>query len=325
MSKSFIVAAMNTGRFKLIYNPVAAQGTAAERIPEVEALMRRHGIDFDLRLTERVGHATELAAAAGKEGYAFVIAAGGDGTSNEVINGLMLASANGGPIPAMGVLSVGRGNDFGYGARIPRDLEAGVALLAEGIPRPMDVGLVKGGDYPDGKYFGNGIGVGFDAIVGFEAAKMTHVRGFMAYVLGALKTMVMYPEAPAVKVVFNGQTHEQRSHQISIMNGRRMGGTFYMAPDSINHDGLFDLCMSGKLNRREMMGLMGMYMKGTQASHPSIKTARSAQFEILAPGGGLACHADGETICVNGTSLSVRCIPSCIKIISGEERPEENR
>ncbi|HUW42037.1 MAG TPA: YegS/Rv2252/BmrU family lipid kinase [Rectinemataceae bacterium] len=306
-------------RCKLIFNPAAAQGKAAGRLAEVEALLRARGIDYELHLTKAVGHAIELAREAAREGFSTLASAGGDGTTNEVINGLMAADARGDTIPALAVLGIGRGNDFEYGAGLPSSLAESVGLLAAGSSRLVDVGLVTGGDYPRGRYFGNGIGIGFDTIVGLAAAKMRRVHGFMGYVLGALRTMAVYPEAPEVTVAFDSRILGQRSHQISIMNGKRMGGTFYMAPSADIRDGLLDLCMAESLTRREMLGLVVRYTKGTQATHPKVRTERSSRFEVLAPAGGLVVHADGETICTNGTNIVAECLGSKLRLLCADE------
>ena len=301
-------------RLLLILNPTAGKGKAGQHQGEIESLLRAAGADYDLRLTERPGHATEIARTAGSEGYAVAVAGGGDGTVNEVINGLIQAGLEGRPVCELGVLPVGRGNDFAYGADIPGGLAESIAVLVGTYSRPLDVGLIKGGDYPEGKYFGNGIGIGFDTIVGLEAAKMRRVQGFMAYVLGALRTFVIYPLAPQVRVSFNGSKIEQKSHQISIMNGKRMGGTFFMAPQAHNDDGQLDLCMAGELSRSSMISLMVHYTKGTQARHPSIRIDRSASYRIKALSGGLIIHADGETICTDGKEVLVDCLPGKLTI-----------
>jgi diacylglycerol kinase (ATP) len=313
---------MSTIRVKLILNPIAGKGSAAARIPEVESLFKSRHIDYSLCLTQSVGHAQELARDSRKEGFDLVVAAGGDGTVNEVVNGLMRSGAKAQDRPAFGVLSIGRGNDFAYGADIPVELKDCVEAIAEGISRPLDVGRVAGGDYPEGRYFGNGIGVGFDTIVGLEAAKMKHVHGFMAYVFGALRTFIMYPEAPEVRLEIEGSAEkaiEGQSHQISILNGKRMGGTFFMAPRASNFDGLLDLCMAPRLTRGDMIGLMLRYTKGTQAENPKMVTTRASRFSIQAPKGGLVVHADGETITINGTSIEVDCVPAALRIVYDPE------
>ncbi len=311
---------MNT-HVKLIYNPYAGKGAAAEKLPQVEALLKERKIGYTLFVTQAVGHAIALARDAAAEGYGLVIAAGGDGTINEVVNGLMLSGTSMNDRPTLGILTVGRGNDFSYGADIPSPVEDCIAAIAKAVSRPLDIGRIAGGDYPQGRYFANGIGAGFDTIVGLEAAKMKHVHGGAAYIFGALRTLLIFPEPPYVTLSAEGipsKVIEQPSTQISILNGRRMGGSFYMAPRASNFDGLLDLCMAAKLTRLDMIRLIAEYTKGTQYRHPKIATARAAGFAIRAPEGGLVVHADGETITTNGTSLDISCCPSAIRIIYDE-------
>jgi YegS/Rv2252/BmrU family lipid kinase len=305
-------------RCKIILNPTAGKGRAGERAGEIEALLTAHGIAHEVVLTKAVWHAAELARDAGREGYGIVVAAGGDGTVNEVVNGLMLAAERGERPPALAAFSVGRGNDFAYGADLPSDLAGCVDVLAGGQERPLDVGRVVGGYFPEGRYFANGLGAGFDTIVGLEAAKMRHVHGAMAYVLGAVKTFIEYPEAPEVAIVLDGDEAgaiRQRSHMISVMNGKRLGGTFFMAPRARNHDGLLDLCMTAGLTRRQMVSLVSRYVKGSQAGHPLIRTGKAARLSIRAPQGGLVVHADGETVCTDGDALEISCLPSRLRIL----------
>jgi diacylglycerol kinase (ATP) len=302
-------------KHKVIINPAAGRGSAEHRIPELEQLLGRHGIEYELERTQRPMHASELALQAAEQGFEAVVAAGGDGTSNEVLNGLMEAKRRSRSVPAMGILCVGRGNDFAYGAGVPGSLEEGCAVLARGHRQPMDVGRLSGGDYPEGRYFGNGIGVGFDTVVGLEAAKMKWAKGFLGYVVGALKTMFLYYRAPRVRIVFGETTIEQKSLQISLMNGRRMGGTFYMAPEARNDDGLLDLCIADEMPRLQMLGLILQYMKGTQAGSRHIRTGRGRSVEISALDGELVVHADGETIGVHAQSLRVECLPGAVQMI----------
>ncbi len=332
---------MSERRTLVILNPSAAQGRAGEREAEIRAAIEEKKLNYELVRTEGVGHAIELAAGAAARGFQVVVAAGGDGTVNETVNGLMSScaeltaapetaaglgtgsvSANA-PIhatPLLGVLCVGRGNDFAYGAAVPTDLSEAVALIANDRPRPLDVGLIKGGDFPNGKFFVNGIGIGFDTIVGLEAKKMRRVHGFMAYVFGALKTLAIYPAAPTVSLAFNDKLIQGTSHQISIMNGKRMGGAFFMAPNGDNADGLLDLCMADSMTRRQMLGLMYRYTKGTQAEDPLVRTGRASRFIVEAPNGGLTVHADGETICLNGKRLDIRCLPSRLALFCGRDQ-----
>ncbi|HOX92960.1 MAG TPA: diacylglycerol kinase family lipid kinase, partial [Spirochaetales bacterium] len=166
-----------------------------------------------------------------------------------------------------------------------------------------------------GKYFCNGIGIGFDTMVGLEAAKMKWVHGFMAYVLGAAKCFINFPPAPSVSISYNGTTIARESRQISVMNGKRMGGAFYMAPDAKNYDGLLNLCVSNKANRLQLFGIIMRYARGSQANDKRFICDTAGHYRIEAPAGGLIVHADGETICTNGTSLDIRCLPGTLSAI----------
>jgi diacylglycerol kinase family enzyme len=179
----------------------------------------------------------------------------------------------------------------------------------------MDIGLIKGGNFPEGRYFGNGIGVGFDTIVGLEAAKLKHVHGAAAYFLGALKTLIMYPAAPDLELTYNDITYDVSPALISIMNGKRMGGTFFMAPNASNNDGVLNLCLTTQGSRRELLRTMLHYMKGTQHNLENTTTAQSSYFRISAVNGSMAVHADGETICEKGKDLEISCLPHALGIV----------
>ncbi len=304
---------MTDGKTLLVLNPTAGKGRAGRHRPAIESALARRGIVFETILTEDVWHAAELAREAAGRGCTKLIAAGGDGTINEVINGLMLSRQAGDRTPSLGVLPVGRGNDLAYGLGVPFDLDAAAKAIAEESPAPFDVGFIKGGDYPEGRYFGNGVGIGFDAMVGFEAAKFRHLHSSLVYTVGALKVFAIFPEPPEVRISSASLSHEGPCHQISIMNGSRMGGSYFMAPEARVDDGHLDLCIVGKTKRLEMAGLIARYTKGSQAGHPKVKMAKAGRVVVEALKGILAVHADGETICEAGRRVEVECIAGALR------------
>jgi len=304
------------GRYKIIVNPVSGRGAGNAAVPVVEGLLKEHSVDYSLVQTERPWHAAELAQQAAVEGFEVVVAVGGDGTANEVLNGLMMARLAGAATePAMGILCVGRGNDFAFGMGAPRLLAEGCQALASDRRRTVDVGRVTGGLYPQGRYFGNGIGVGFDAVVGFVALKMTRLRGFPSYIVAALKTMYLYYQAPLVRLEFDGQTSIRRLLMVSVMNGRRMGGGFMMAPTAQADDGLLDLCLAEQVSRARMFVLIYHFMRGTQVGRKAITTAQARRVVVTAVEGTLPAHADGETLCENGRELVVEVLPGQIQFV----------
>jgi YegS/Rv2252/BmrU family lipid kinase len=273
------------------------------------------GLDIDLIRTARPWHAAELAQAAVADGFQTVVSVGGDGTANEVLNGLMRARQSGQGQAAMGILAVGRGNDFAYGVGIPPGVEAGCHVLARGQRRLFDVGRVWGGDTPEGRFFGNGVGIGFDAVVGFEALKMTRLHGFPSYIVAALKTIFLYYRAPLVRLEFDQETITRPMLMVSIMNGRRMGGGFKMAPGAKTDDGLLDLCIATQVSRGRIFTLIPHFLRGTQATQKTIHTARARHVRATAVEGFLPAHADGETLCKEGRELSIELFPAQIEFI----------
>jgi YegS/Rv2252/BmrU family lipid kinase len=303
-------------KYKIIVNPTSGRGAGAVAKPKIEQLLTKDGLDFDINLTEHPWHAADLAEQAVAIGFDVVVAVGGDGTANEVLNGLMRVKKNKGKTATMGILSVGRGNDFAYGMNIPNSLEAGCQVLTQGYRHLVDIGFVSGGLYPKGRYFGNGVGIGFDAVVGFVAAKMKRLSGFPSYIVAALETIFLYYKAPLVQIDFNGKTLTQLSLMVSIMNGRRLGGGFYTAPRAETDDGLFDLCIAGQVSRPRIFPLILLFMKGTQDTHPAIQIGRTQSITVTALKGVIPAHADGETLCVEGQKLALEIVPKEIEIIS---------
>jgi diacylglycerol kinase (ATP) len=302
-------------RHKIILNPVARHGDGAQSIPRIEYLLKRYDLDFDLVQTEEPWHAAELAREAVGERYDVIVAAGGDGTVNEVLNGLMAAQEAGIGTCTLGVLCIGRGNDFAYGVGIPADLDLSCHALAEGHRRTIDVGRVVGGRFPQGRYFGNGIGIGFDAVVGFEASKLPAPGGFLNYLVAVLKTIFLYYKAPLITLEHDGQSTTERLLMVSIMNGRRMGGGFMMAPEGKPDDGLFDLCIAREVSRARILGLVPHFLRGTQATQEPIRTVQTQRIVATAVDGVLPAHGDGETLSTEGKRLEVELLPQQIEII----------
>jgi diacylglycerol kinase (ATP) len=294
----------------VIVNPIAGRGAGERVIPRIVRLLREHGLSFDLVRTERPWHAAELARQAVVSGYRTVVAVGGDGTSNEVLNGLMAAREAGEGEAAMGVLCVGTGNDFAYGMGIPLDLEEGCAVLARGRTRRVDVGHARGF-----RYFGNGIGIGFDAAVNVVASRLQRLRGFLVYLIAVLRTLLFYYRAPLTRIELDDQTLEQPALMISVMNGRRMGGGFLMTPFSRPDDGLFDLCIGKKMSQLEMLSFVPRFMKGTQVGDPRVTMARSRRVRVTVRDGTQVVHADGETLALDVRELDLEVIPQALSVV----------
>jgi YegS/Rv2252/BmrU family lipid kinase len=300
----------------LVYNPTAGKGNAGKTLPKVQTLLSERGFDSELVLTEGIGHAQRLGEQAVKAGCDLVVVAGGDGTVNEAINGLMNPALNGRKRPALGVLPVGRGNDFAFGMGIPQELSQACDILAKGQRRRIDIGRVSGGDYPDGRFFGNGVGLGFDTVVGFEAAKMAWLHGGASYLVAVIRTIFKYAKAPVYEITMDDGVIRQPFLMVSVMNGRRMGGAFMMAPESDPSDRAFDLCLAGQVSQIRILPLAATFISGKQGNDPAVSMRRSTKITIRAIEGSIPAHADGETICTAGELLTIEILPDALDVLT---------
>jgi len=303
-------------KYFVIVNPISGHGLGEKSIPQIESSLRESRLDFTLVRTERMWHAAELAEGAARDGYDVIVCASGDGTVNETINGIMLAKKAGHNSVAFSVLGIGTGNDFAGGTGIPTNLNDGLKALVANKRKTIDIGLVKGGDYPEGRYFGNGIGVGFDAAVGNEAVKVRWTRGLPAYLIGVIKTVFLYYNPPRVEIILDDtEIINQVSLMISVMNGRRMGGGFQMTPESKSDDGFFDLCIAETASKRRILALIPHFLRGSQSTQPEVKMRRAKKVSIKSLDKTFPAHADGEFICLDGSALNLELLPLELEII----------
>jgi YegS/Rv2252/BmrU family lipid kinase len=302
--------------FFIVLNPQAGHGKAVATVPRIEHYLKDSGVPFRIVWTKSPGDAIKIVQNAGLDANTVVVAAGGDGTCNEVVNGLLARSDKDAFQRTFGILPIGRGNDFAYTARVSTELPKALDTLLRGHTSDLDVGWVKGGFFPEGRYFVNGVGIGFDTKVGFEAAKMKHVKSGIAYAFGAIKTLIKFERGPLVEITRDNQTVTQRALIISIVNGRRMGGSFFMAPRARLDDGFLDICTIGQIQTRgRLLRVVLSYTTGSQEQFTECSMTKATTFHLRALDGGLAAHADGETVCYDGKELELGCIPKALKLI----------
>jgi len=301
------------GKFWVILNPTAGKGKAAKQYPKIDSFFRESGNEYEIFLTKGVGDALNMARDLPIGANDVTVAAGGDGTCNEVVNGLLLRRCP--TPPVFGILPIGRGNDFSATPQIPQDVEKALKLLTTGNAKPLDAGLVKGGFFPDGRYFVNGIGIGFDTKVGFEAAKLK-IKSGISYAVGALITLIRYEPSPVLQIHFDDKEITLPAVLVSVVNGRRMGGSFYMGPNAVLDDGLLDICyVQHQKSRFALLKIMSHYTKGTQGECKGVTFDRGKNFHLKALEGGMAAHCDGETVCYEGKELEITCIPNALRLI----------
>ncbi len=270
-----------------IVNPIAGNGFGAECGTMAKEMMRRHGVDGEVVLTRSKGHATELAASFADRGVPVIVGVGGDGTLSEIAQSL--AGRRG---VTFGAVAAGTGNDFIHILGFPdRFADEQWRVLFEAATVDMDVGRCNG------RYFINGMGLGFDAQVAFENYHMEdggEVRGGSKskYLWHIVKNILLYRDRP-MRITVGGRTEERRSFLNTIGNGRRLAGGLQVTPRAVANDGLLDYCstdpLSVPLRLRELVAVTKQAHVGRPEVHYVQTKEITFEFDREVP-----AHLDGE-------------------------------
>jgi len=303
-------------RTKIVVNTTAGRGRAGKVLSQVKECLSKYGLAEEIVLTERPRQATELAFAAAMDGYERVVAMGGDGTAVEVTIGLLQAQAQG-RRPVLGVIPAGSGNDFAYGVGINTDLDAACSRLVHG--ERQDVDLVRVTVDGEETVLINAVGVGFDADVLLATRKIKALRGFLMYLGGVFKVWATRGKWPyPVKITADGVELEQDVMTlVTVSNGPRSGGGFYLNPDAETSDGLFDVCVARKVNHLELFRLLLKVMNGTHVNMPQVQMLRAHHLVVESRrDAGLPGHLDGEVLCTGGQRIEFEIMPRALTIWS---------
>jgi YegS/Rv2252/BmrU family lipid kinase len=296
-----------------LVNPSADKGSAWRSVDKFRPLVEEFG-GADWVGTVYPTHATVLAQEAAEEGYQLVIAAGGDGTVHEVINGLMRVPFE--ARPNLGIVPLGSGNDFAHSIGIRVTATEALNRIFTGQHQRIDLGAFEIGR---GKreYFNNTFGMGFDATVTIRTLRLTHLRGFLMYFVAVLQTIALNHEAPRMQIVTDGESWDEETVMLVACNAPREGGGFAVAPGAVVSDGYLNYASVCHVSRLMMLRLIPEVMKGT---HGRFKQVRLGQFRQLKVQSEcpITIHADGEVICGFGTEVKdvkIEVVPEALEII----------
>ncbi len=302
--------------FTFVMNPAAAKGAAQKTLNEVERLLPGLGITYEVIRTQRTGHATEIARNSESR---IIVAVGGDGTLNEVANGII------GSTKTLGVIPTGSGNDFVKSVGIPRRLQSCLQILKASNVRRVDAGTVRVGKMENGsmiyapqRYFVNGVGIGFDASVAERVSEISYLRGTLVYLVAVLQTLRKF-KIPEFRISSDGRNTTGRRLLIAAGNGKSAGGGFYLTPEATVDDGRLDVCMIGEVPVLTIIGLIPKVLGGKRLEHKAVSYLRTAQLQVESDD-LFKVHADGEVVGsdVNGVQLGVE--PGAIMMICPNDK-----
>jgi diacylglycerol kinase (ATP) len=296
---------------KIILNPYANRWGAKKRLASVEEACRAAGLDFDLALIPAPGQGTRLAIEGVEAGYDMIIAAGGDGTVNEVVNGLILASGDAPTIP-FGVLPIGTGNDFNDMAQLPRSVAKAAEIFVAGHTRQVDAGRVRF----DGKthYFDNNCAAAMEPLVTIENEKLVKLSGNIRYIVALVKALAKL-KAWQMKISWDGGGYEGPIYLLSICNSPRTGGLFPMAPDASMSDGLFDFVIAPEISKLTVLVVLARLFRGTHIYHKKVTYGRTAHISLVSEPGS-PIHADGEVLSKGSREIIYDILPGKITLLS---------
>ena len=280
---------------KVIVNPVAGAYSTRRKWPIISKLLKRIGLSFDFQYTEGVGHAIELARAAASDGYRYLVAVGGDGTVNEVANGIL--HSTGATRTSLGIVSTGTGSDFARSVGIPRDYHTACSTLTSSRRLSIDVGVVeyqsKGQTLR--RFFVNAAGVGFDAEVVETTERLPkYFSGTIPYLLGLARTLFGYKNK-SVMLRHGSKAETTRILSVVVANGCYFGGGMRVAPQAELCDSLLDVIIIGDVGKFELLKTLPRVYKGTHITHPKVRMEKTPHITIESSERVLV-HADGELL-----------------------------
>jgi diacylglycerol kinase (ATP) len=301
-----------------VVNPVAGYGRARRLLPWLRHHLAPLAPDATVVETEAPGHARELAQRAAAAGHDRVLAVGGDGTAQEVVNGLL---DDGGRVP-LAILPEGSGNDLARGLGLPRDLQAALRIAVGERFMAVDIARATrtGGD-GSVRYFAAAGGVGFDAQVAAVMAgeRRPWQRGRAGYLFSTLlelrrfrnQSLMFHFETPD-----GPRTVERVVLMAAIANGAYYGGGMRICPGATVNDGWLDICLVGDISRLEALRQLPGIYRGRHVTHPAVEFVR-ARSVVIEGDPETRVHLDGEPF--GQVPLRIDLIPRAIRVAAASD------
>jgi len=298
-----------------IVNPVSGGNKDQQKSRNIISHIANKGFDVDVKLTYDKGSAINIAKEAVENNFRNIIIIGGDGTLNEVVNGVLLQQVAPSSEVKIGMFSLGTGNDFIRTLNIPKDYEMATDVLLQGKTKTIDAGLVS--YYVDNKktsrYFINVLGMAFDGAVTESANSTKGAIGKMTYLKSVITTLFKY-EPTKIKIeVDDVVIANEIIYCINIGNCKYSGGGMRMVPDAIPDDGLFDITIMTPLPNLVALANLHRLFNGTIKQLKQVTALRGKKLKIYsAP--EICAEAEGEFL--GWSDFEVTIVPKAITIFA---------
>jgi YegS/Rv2252/BmrU family lipid kinase len=301
----------------IIVNPNAGNGKGKKDWDRISGLLEKNGVSFETKFTERKGHAIEFARGSTGAGFRKIVSVGGDGTLNEVVNGIFTQDNCSPKEVSIGMIPVGTGNDWGRMFGIPMVYEGAVKVLKENKTMLHDIGLISfyNRNIQDKRYFINIAGLGFEALVVRKTNRQKDKgRSNRAiYFYNLLSSLFSYKKVIS-EITIDGKSSQCNVFSVNVGNGRYCGGGMRQTPDAIPDDGLLDITVIRDMSRIEVIKSLKLLYDGTILSHPLVDGYRCNNLKVTS-NSVMFAEADGESL--GHTPIEFSIIPAAINIIYG--------
>ncbi len=307
---------MSVPHAKVIVNPAAGGYSVHREWPRVRKQLQGIGLSFDYEYSEGTGHAVEIAKAAVNAGYRYLVAVGGDGTINEVANGILRSTGSASTI--LGIVSAGTACSFTRSIGIPKDYISACSLLVGQGRRSIDVGIAECRSEGQSlqRFFLNEADVGFGSEIVKASKDIPRHFGrrisYAPFVVASVRRLFSYRNKRLNLRVENNAEATCLCAIIVIANGSYFGGGMRIAPQAKLDDGLLDMVVIGDVGKSELVKLWLMSYKGTHITHSSV-TVKKATNVTIQSSERVLVETDGELI--GECPVSFRIIPSALTIV----------
>jgi len=285
-------------KIKLVANPAAGNYAVSKNWSTVQKNLHRIWGDFSAELTTKPGDAIQITQRALQEGYENIVALGGDGTINEVVNGFFENNRPVNPEAKLGIIPMGTGGDLVKTLKIPEDLEAAARRIEIGCIQKCDLGIVSYQTLHErrSRYFINIADAGFGATVVEKVQQSSKALGpFFTYLTGLLRGLASYKNQPMRITIDHNFEHEGIFTAVVVSNGQFFGGGMWVAPKARLDDGQFEVVIIGDISRPEIIANVHKIYNGTLESHPKIRYLQGKKIS-LGSDSGVQVEADGEQL-----------------------------
>lgn len=288
-------------KYMLIVNPEAGSGKTMKVLPKIENILRTKKVDYEFHFTQEPMHATELVKEIGNK-FDVLVSVGGDGTINEVINGVPDIK-----IP-FGMIPIGTGNDFARSCSIPYDsIEEAVQILLNHDVKNIDVGEVNG------RKFVNVLGMGFEGQVNWNARKIKFIQGTIRYILGIIYTLFAFKRIP-MKLTLDRKKLDDDIYLVSIGNGWNVGGGLKLTPNAKMDDGVFDVCYIKEITKWRIITNFSKLAKGTIIGLEEVEIFQAKKIKVESSE-YIPFHFDGEVFDERLKTFDIKLHPKMQPII----------